>query len=349
MPSEANTKQPIHLVYAADGRFAMPLAVSLHSALRHLRPGLNVELYIVDGGFTAQQRQRVRQVAERAAGRRSLQWHWVNPSPHWWRGVELDFSHSSLNITTLYRLGMPSFLPADVDRAIYLDADTLIKDDVSQMLEPLDPATGAAAAPDYSFITWAKRYADRPQALASFGIEPHQPYFNAGALAVNLAYWREHNVVHTTARFLRDYAHLAWLADQDGLNYALVGRWHALPLAWNFHPTCRDTISRRGSNVQRQLGQTFEQLHAEAKLVHFTGAKPWNQGFTNPERPAFVAELKASRWFSPLGYRWWAACYGARLVRRGVWKFIYWRWLARRRSPGAVEATSPGASAAATQ
>ncbi len=315
---------PVHLIYAADGGFAMPLAVSLYSVLRHLSAQRSACVYIVDGGFTAVQRRRIEAVAERGARERTLHIHWVQPCRSWWGGVQPDFSGKHLNETVLYRLGVPHFLPGDVETAIYIDADVVAKADVGELEQQIVPGCGVSAVTDYCMATWSLRYWHRPEPLAALGLSGDEPYFNAGVLGINVRYWRENGVASAAAQFLANYCNIAGFYDQDALNYVLRGRWHALHPGWNFPPTCRDTVGRRGATVEQRTGLPYAELQQQAKLVHFTGAKPWNQGFTNPERPTFVRELRESRWFGVTGYRAWAAGWYCKLLFRGLWKKWYW-------------------------
>jgi lipopolysaccharide biosynthesis glycosyltransferase len=313
------------LIYAADGGFSMPLAVSLHSVLRHLPPGRAAQVYIVDGGFDVSQKRRIERVAKRGAGNRQFAIEWVTPDRAWWRDVELDFSGKHLNETVLYRLGVTHFLPTDVDRAIYIDADVLAKTDVGELESQIADDRGVCAARDYCMSTWLQRYWNRREPLDQLGLSGDEPYFNAGVLGINVRFWREHDVADRTARFLVDHCDIAGFYDQDALNYVLRGQWQPVHPGWNFQPTCRDTISRRGATVEQRTGMSFDALQSEAKLIHFTGAKPWDQGLTNPERHTFVKELRLSGWDSTPGYLWWSLRWYRRLVFRGMHKVWCYR------------------------
>ncbi len=307
---------PIHLVYAADGGFAMPLAVSLYSVLRRLTPARSAWVHIVDGGFSSRQKRRIGRVAERGAGDRGLQLDWVKPRPEWWGGVKPDFSGKHLNETVLYRLGIPHFLPADADRAIYLDADVLAKTDIAALEVEIPADGGLAAVTDYGMPNWRTRFWGKTEPLGELQLDGDEPYFNAGILGINVTYWREHEVAARAARFLEVHTSRATFYDQDALNYVLRGCWKALHPGWNFPPTCRDKLSRRGRTVEQCTGLAFEELHRDAKMIHFTGAKPWDQGFTNPERPTFTQELRASGWFGPVRFAIWSANWYRRLLAR---------------------------------
>ena len=61
----------MNIVAGADDRFAMPMAVTLYSALANMVHGWAVSLYIVDGGISIENRSRLEAGAERRPRRRS--------------------------------------------------------------------------------------------------------------------------------------------------------------------------------------------------------------------------------------------------------------------------------------
>lgn len=78
------------------------------------------------------------------------------------------------------------------------------------------------------------------------------------------------------------------------------------------------------------LGEPYEQIRQRAKIIHFTGNKPWEQGFTNPDRPAFVEALRESGWFNPAEFRRWQAGWWAKLAKREATKRLTRYWDARK-------------------
>jgi len=56
----ATTAEPISIVSAADDNYAMPLGVTIRSAIDHLQPGQPLNVYILDGGLTEASQQRLR-------------------------------------------------------------------------------------------------------------------------------------------------------------------------------------------------------------------------------------------------------------------------------------------------
>ena len=49
----------MNIVAGADDRFAMPMAVTLYSALANMEHGRAVSLYIVDGGISIENREQI--------------------------------------------------------------------------------------------------------------------------------------------------------------------------------------------------------------------------------------------------------------------------------------------------
>lgn len=323
--------QSIPVVYSADDNFAMPLAVSIFSLIRNMSPEPCVKIYVVDGGITDRSKRKIERISQRANNERhskavgsdahsEVDIVWVKPEMQRWFGQTLT-GRGNLNEMTFYRLAMPSFLPPESDKALYVDSDIFFRADASVLMDKVSSAAAIAAVPDYIFPQWQTRYKGDQKVLEKLGVSADDPYFNAGILGVNVAYWRDSDLVEKTIRFLKDFPEHAALCDQDGLNYAIGGKWTPLDLGWNFHPTCEAKLAYRGVTVEQRLGKNFAQLQKQAKAVHFTGAKPWDQGFTNPERGFFERELRLSNWFSVLGYfewrlRWWSGVLGRRLATK---------------------------------
>jgi lipopolysaccharide biosynthesis glycosyltransferase len=183
-----------------------------------------------------------------------------------------------------------------VERVLYLDADTLVRADIRPLWEMSLQGKPLAAAPDvgYPLGTHASDKA---------------PYFNAGALLLDLALIRrETAALASSACSLRD----SRFRDQDALNMHFQGRWRALPLMWNAQglgsyaalPSAdRDTLDLNAMNTPA--------------VVHFTGpAHPsmnavlndWGQPYT--AKPWGYAGAPGH----PHAAEWWS------MVEETAWK-----------------------------
>lgn len=313
--------RPLHLVFVADERFAMPLGVSVASCLAALASRPPVELYLLDGGMRPASRRRLHRVIRRSTpeGVR-VNVHWAEVPPAWLPDLtNYVFRNTNFNATVFYRYAIPRLVPADCDRAVYLDSDVVVRGDVVELQRAVRNEDSVAAVRDFSIPTYRHRFSGRtPDALSPY--DPALPYFNSGVLGINVAYWREHGVHEAACRMLSDHPDTCRWPGQDPLNFTLRGTWREVDLGWNLQTGGPDRIRRLGGSEADHLGEPYSGIRGRARIIHFTGNKPWRQGFTNPDRPAWVEALKASGWYGPVGFRRWQAGWWGNLLRRQAGK-----------------------------
>lgn len=122
-----------------------------------------------------------------------------------------------------FRLLLPELVGAE--RVLYLDADTLVMDDLDELwATDLGGALAGAVAnvwqPDHVFHA------------GDLGIAP-EDYFNSGVLLLDLERMRGEDTMAEVHRVALERAGLRGWPDQDALNLVLAGRWHALDPRWN--------------------------------------------------------------------------------------------------------------------
>src|SRR5215469_13682289 len=116
----------IPLVFASDESYAMPLATALRSIVETTKTVDAIEVYVLYSSFGSVPRARVAQSLP--PGRLSL--HWI---PTDLARFEM-FSTSEYTSTLTYaRLLIPERLPRSLSRILYLDADILALEDLSEL------------------------------------------------------------------------------------------------------------------------------------------------------------------------------------------------------------------------
>jgi lipopolysaccharide biosynthesis glycosyltransferase len=189
-------RDPI-VVLAADDNFAMPLAVTIRSALENLSPDRTLRIFILDAGIREETRSRLVQSWPR--GRYRIEWLKVDVSSL----VDVPVS-GHVNLVTYYRVLISRVLPAEISRVIYLDADLVVCADLGRLWDCEFDGQWCLAAQDC-----AAPYLDSSQALANYelcasmlgsprpvpnfrelGLQGEAAYFNAGVLLVDLDGWQ---------------------------------------------------------------------------------------------------------------------------------------------------------------
>lgn len=293
-------RDPI-LASAADDGYAMPLAVSVRSAIEHLDPGRRLGVVILDGGITPANRRRL----ERSWPRERAEVAWVRPDPALFEGIP---TWRWLSRVAYYRLLLPRLLPEHAARVIYLDVDLVVQADLGALWdEPFAGAlTLAVQDPTSPFFDAARSLPDRVLPTHDFnprpvrdaearGLAPTLPYLNSGLLVMDLPGWRREKITDQLLDCLRgapeDHLHGG---DQYPLNVVLVDRWRALDPRWNALAVLHERASWRETHLDPD---TFARVLEDPWVVHWAGPrKPWNGLGPVPRQELFQAYRTHTAW-----------------------------------------------------
>ena len=298
--SRIAARDPI-VVLAADENFAIPLAVTIRSALENLAPDRLLRIFILDGGIRDATKQRL--LRSWPADRYHLEWIRVDAS-----ALENLPVSGHINVLSYYRLLVPRVLPADVQRVIYLDADLIVRSDLGTLwdcdfagnlcLAAQDVSApyldAALMLPNYQQCALYLSSANPVPNFRGLGLAADAMYFNAGVMLIDLDACRNADVTRECLECLEKYReHVLWW-DQYALNIVLAGRWGALDVRWNQGAHAFRYPSWEQSPLNRQ---TFEQLRAAPFIVHFTTRdKPWLPLCRHPFRREFFEYLNRTSW-----------------------------------------------------
>jgi lipopolysaccharide biosynthesis glycosyltransferase len=256
-------------------------AAMLHSMLEH-RDDLEVEVHYLHG--PEMPREHMRLLAEMVTrGGGELRTHELADDRI--AGLpEMAF----IPATMWYRVYLPELLP-DVDKILYLDADTIAVDGLTE-LWATDISQHYVAAVTNVFEPWNRAY---PLAL---GLPSEESYFNSGVLLMNLEAMRRDDAT----RALRDYAlaapsnRIAW-GDQDALNVVLSGSRVRLHPRWNFMnsvATFPEADELLGADAVREARENPAIRHFEGPSIN----KPWHYMCGRSMRDLYFSHRQATPW-----------------------------------------------------
>jgi lipopolysaccharide biosynthesis glycosyltransferase len=296
--------ESIVVVCAADNNYAMPLAVTMRSAIENLNKNCKIIFYVIDGGITDFNKQKVLKS--------------LNPEECDVKFIQIPDSmmdtlaahHSSrsdtvtdkaqyVSIASFYRLLISELLPEHIEKAIYLDCDLAIAGDLQQLWQIDIGENYVLAVRD----TWIPIISNPNGKLnyQELGIDPDAQYFNAGVLVVNLKKWR---VERFSAKALKYFSHnieyIGWY-DQGLLNALLIGQWGQLDPRWNFNATSFYDYSARKylswENSQSFLSEDiYQQAVSNPYIIHFVSEKkPWKSRHC-PRKGEFFKYVDLTGW-----------------------------------------------------
>lgn len=204
------------------------------------------------------------------------------------------FPSLNRSLAAYYRLVVPQVL--DVERFLYVDADTLCDVDVSPLHTLNLNKAPAGMVPEAPLAGAVDRFV-----AEQLGNSPKEPYFNSGVILIEVAEWLRQRVTEKAMEYIA--AHLPPFHDQSALNVIL--HKSTVPLEERFN-----CIANQRKNWP-ELKQPYGKI---GRLVHLVDyPKPWD----------FLGELVHPQ------YRLWRSV----LDKTAMKDFRSWRATPSRKSP----------------
>lgn len=249
------TMSEINVLYTFDTRFWKLATVSIYSLLKNKNPDTNVTIYCM--------------VAPHTNGRKKLQ-KIINKFPHTkliWQPVHKyknpfrTHDYDRWSPVIFYRLFPYKFFPT-LNKILYLDSDTLVQGDLSDLYNTDISEYVLGAVPDMAPVN------DSSNANGQYVKEFAQKhlnngtYFNSGVLLINL------KKLSKNEQLLKNIQVDFKYPDQNIINAALVDKIARLELKYNLAPNIK--ISKTFSVTDADTAK-----HAPA-ILHFYAGKPYD-------------------------------------------------------------------------
>jgi lipopolysaccharide biosynthesis glycosyltransferase len=272
----------LHVVLAADAKFAMPLSVAMCSIAVNCDRLRDITFYVLQHDIGPEIRERVEKPLMRrnSAGTRVL---WLDVP---FQKLSEFKTHGHLGPMTYARLVIPWVLPQEVERVLYLDSDLVVVGNVAELWDRSFYNQTLVAARDRIVGSM-----NGPLGLRNYrqlGIPENAEYFNAGVLLIDLRKWRTDGVSERVIEYLHKNRAIIQMVDQEALNAVLFDSWAPLECRWNWQ-----VGQLKSSRSQRKGADGVQQK----SIIHFTtAAKPWLPGCRYEEREVFFEYLDQTEW-----------------------------------------------------
>jgi lipopolysaccharide biosynthesis glycosyltransferase len=262
----------VNIVYASNNKYAPYLCVSLYSLIENVSDSNEYNVTVLETDISNEFKDIISSLQ---AGKNNVHINFINMDSELKnKGVDSLFCHLYFTKEMYLRIFIPDILQ-NIDKAVYIDIDTIITGDVAELYNIDLENNYIGAAKDFNTIVNYKYFKNIPIYFDEFiKLKNIKEYFNSGVLLMNLVKLREISIVEKTYNLLDKYKEFLY-PDQDILNLICEGHVKIISNKWNFVPLI---------NVALIHDETFQELAAEwsqglcdRKIIHYISEeKPWN-------------------------------------------------------------------------
>ena len=288
-PSKCHGKtQDVHIAYITDENYLHPTQVSIYSAIQNKCPKSNYYFHIITVDTDSEKAE-------------SFFLPLAQPNVHLeiipnTKLIDKEFPKFLQHISSaaLLKLALPNILTS-LDRVIYLDSDTLIMKDLSELYTTDLKNFPMGAVSDIGII--AQKY------LKNFGYQ-ESVYYNAGMMLLNLNQMRQEKISEQLINYIQNAKGLLFL-EQDALNIVLKKRIKTLPYKFNcaailhlegrtpnsLWQYLKERFSSNPKNISNflklhrdELPFLWRHMFKDVVVYHYFGpSKPWKTFIKRPQ------------------------------------------------------------------
>ena len=244
------SKHIIPIFYALDERFMKYGIVSLYSLRENAASGNTYRIYFLHTDVTDESRAKVKNLLERPG----FEIYFENVSDYLESIAHKFPLRDYYSKTTYFRLFIADMHP-EYDKAIYVDSDTIIQGDMSDLYD-IDVKGFILGACHEQAMVQVNEYGAYVEKC--LGLDRNL-YFNAGLLLINCVEFRQRNVLDRFIQTLQVYDCVV-TQDEDYLNLL-----------------CKDHVKFLDQRWNTEIFGTIPYPIEEAKILHYIMFnKPWH-------------------------------------------------------------------------
>ncbi|MBO4421791.1 MAG: 1-acyl-sn-glycerol-3-phosphate acyltransferase [Clostridia bacterium] len=242
-------RKEIPVFFACDDNFVKFTLVSLYSIKQHARRDYDYKIYVLHTGITEKMMELL---YEQQDDNFTVQF--CDVTDYLVSIYEKLPVRDYYSKTTYYRLFISEMFH-NYDKAIYIDSDTVVQGDISELFDTDIGDCYVGACHEQVMVQTEEfgTYAEKVIGISRYN------FFNAGLLLINCVEFRAHLVLDKFIHYLHVY-NFAVTQDEDYLNLICKDRVYWLDQRWN-------------TEVYGQIPYPPE----EAKMIHYIMvSKPWH-------------------------------------------------------------------------
>lgn len=252
----------MNLLFSIDQKF-VPLLINCLKSIDRFKAAQPYNVYILNSDLSD---KNIDGIKNAVSGTMAIHNVFVDP------GLFSDFPVSSrYPMQIYYRIIAASLLPAELDRALYLDVDTVVINPLDKFYEMnFDGAYYIACTHVSSFLNKMN--------CIRLGIKKQKPYINSGVMLMNLKALREQQNTDDIVDFVKINKSKLLLPDQDIIS-ALYGEKITLADSRIYNLSDQILLLHNATHLCNDR-LNIDWIRENSVIIHYCGRnKPWNERY----------------------------------------------------------------------
>lgn len=291
----------MYIIYHSSDSFAEVTGVSIASLFENNKDMEEIHVLYIEKGMTEENKNKILAISNQY--NRSLKFIEM---PDWQKKLNLQLKSSKRSWLGLgyNRLFLTEYLPAKIEKVLYLDSDTVVEQSLKELWN-IDLDGYYMAGVDDCLSRFYR---------SLVGISGDEVYCNAGMLLFNVKKWREDNIQQRFIDLIVENQGTFVFNDQTILNMVFSGHTLILPQKYNVNSLVYLFDYDELMKLRRPYHFSYDQEELENSknspvITHYTGNffvryRPWEQNSDHPHKDVYLKYRKFTPWASvPLTQR----------------------------------------------
>lgn len=250
-----NKTHPIHVVFCVNDVYARYISVTIKSIIEN-HHNCDIHIHVLTN-YISIYNQKILYEIIKGFSRVSLRIYEIDDTSlqglktgHW-------------TIYTWYRLLIPDTLPNEINRVLYLDADTLVVANLTDLFSINMDRKSIAAVEDI--------YSNDKKIYNRLGYDSSQKYICVGVMLMNLDFWRKNQLSEKIINWARHNSSSIVAPDQDAINYICRDTKILLPLRFDIF----NMFLVSEVYLQKPYLEQVKACVMTPAIIHYAGCVPW--------------------------------------------------------------------------
>lgn len=269
--------------FLSDEKFAEIFAVAVYSLFEHHQHVSNLRVFLIENKISDITKEKLETIAKKF--KRNIEFIPM-PNIKDMIGKEIYIPHT-LNMVDFARLFAADILPRDVDKAVQLDCDIVIR-------HPLDQLWNFDLKDNYCAMI---NEGHNSKMRTMLNIKADGMYFNSGVVPMNLKKMREENIGEKCIQYMKDMHGYVPINAQGVMNAVMDGKIGVLPPKFNVYSLMYafkyDEYKKLRHPTYYYSKSEFEEALADPFIVHYMTCfyldeRPWMVDCKHPRTKDYI-------------------------------------------------------------